>query len=83
MDLLDGLVATGVVLPETRVGAELPVWSLVHGVASLLVDGAFTLSPSERHDAVRHAGHMLLLGLGCSPGDLPAARPVTVDPRQR
>ncbi len=83
VDLLDGLVATGVVLPEARVGAELPVWSVVHGVASLLVDGAFTLSPGERHDALRHAGNMLLRGLGCSPGDLSTSRPVTVDPRQR
>ena len=83
VDVLDGLVATEVVLPEARIGAELPVWSHVHGLASLLVDGALTLSSSERHDALRHAGHVLLRGLGCSPGDLPAARPVTVDPRQR
>ena len=49
------------------IGAELPVWSHVHGLASLLVDGALTLSSSERHDALRHAGHVLLRGLGCSP----------------
>jgi AcrR family transcriptional regulator len=83
VDVLDGLVAIGVVLPEARIGAELPVWSHVHGLASLLVDGALTLSPSERYDALRHAGHVLLRGLGCSPGDLPTARPVTADPRQR
>jgi AcrR family transcriptional regulator len=83
VDVLDGLVATGVVPPETRAGAELPTWSIVQGIASLLVDGALTLSPSERHDALRHAGQVLLRGFGCSPGDLPTARPVTVDPRQR
>ncbi len=83
VDVLDGLVATGVVPPETRAGAELSTWSLVHGLASLLVDGALTLSPRERQDAQRHAGHLLLVGLGCSPGDLPTARPVTVDPWRR
>jgi AcrR family transcriptional regulator len=81
VDVLDALVAAGLARAEARAGAELPMWSLVHGLASLLVDGALTLSPREREDALRHSARMLLLGLGCPPRHLPAARPVAADPR--
>lgn len=35
-DALDGLVASGAVPAARRVGAEIPVWSAVHGLAQLL-----------------------------------------------
>lgn len=82
VDVLDELVAAGVVRAEARAGAELPAWSTVHGLASLLVDGALTLSARERGDALRHAARVLLIGFGCPPRHVPAARPVTVDPHR-
>ena len=81
VDVLDGLVAAGVIRAEARPGAELPTWSIVHGLTSLLVDGVLTLSSREREDALQHAACLLLLGLGCPQAYVPPARPVTTDPR--
>ena len=81
VDVLDGLVTGGVIRAEARPGAELPAWSVVHGLASLLVDGALTLSSREREDALQHAARLLLLGLGCPPAYVPPAQPVMTDPR--
>jgi AcrR family transcriptional regulator len=36
---LDELVATGALPPERRPGAETAAWAMVHGLATLLVDG--------------------------------------------
>jgi len=83
VDVLDGLVSAGAIRAEARAGAELPTWAHVHGLASLLVDGALTLSAREREDALQHAGRVLLLGLGCPPGAVKATRPVNADPRRR
>ena len=83
VDVLDELVAAGLVRAEARAGAELPAWSLVHGIASLLVDGAISLSPRDRDDVVRQSARMLLLALGCPAREAPAARPVILpDPRR-
>ena len=45
---LDALVDDGVLPPERRPGAELRAWSVVHGFASLALDG---LVPASRGDA--------------------------------
>ena len=36
---LDGLVATGLLPPAQRAGAEFMAWSAVHGMAVLMLDG--------------------------------------------
>lgn len=84
VDALDGLAAAGLVRRDARSGAEFMAWSLVHGFASLLVDGAIEIGPREREDAIRQWARILLLGLGCPPRDAPDPRPVRLpDPRQR
>jgi AcrR family transcriptional regulator len=82
IDVLDQLVAAGVVSAEARAGAELPMWSFVHGLASLLVDGSISLVAEERRHALRGGLRVLLAGLGCSAADLPSRPPaIDADPR--
>lgn len=82
VDALDGLVAAGVISAERREGAEIGAWAGVHGLASLLVDGALPLSPRERAGAIAITGRTFLLGLGCDPALLPPAPPAPdADPR--
>jgi AcrR family transcriptional regulator len=53
-ETLDDLVAGGLMPAERRPGAEIGVWSSVHGLAELLVNGPMSsLDPSEREAAVR------------------------------
>lgn len=47
---LDALVVDGILAPGRRAGAELKAWSVVHGFASLALDGA-TIAPSGRERA--------------------------------
>lgn len=44
---LDALVADGVLRPERRAGAELKAWTVVHGFASLSLDG-LAAAPTQR-----------------------------------
>jgi hypothetical protein len=82
VDVLDAMVASGAMTPRARQGAEIAAWSTVHGLASLLADGAIELSARERVEATAQLGRTLLLGFGCPPsiagppGDL-----VDADPR--
>jgi AcrR family transcriptional regulator len=49
---LDDLVETGALPPERRHGAEYFVWSAVHGLAALLIDGPLRgLLPVQAHEA--------------------------------
>jgi AcrR family transcriptional regulator len=81
VDALDGLVAAGAVSAAGRAGAEITVWSAVHGLATLQVDGALTLSPPERAQAMAGTARLLLAGMGC-PGDLlPDGPALDADPR--
>ncbi|MER5425509.1 TetR/AcrR family transcriptional regulator [Streptosporangium roseum] len=49
---LDDLVETGVLPPDRRPGAEYFVWSAVHGLAALLIDGPLRgLLPVQAHEA--------------------------------
>lgn len=81
LDVLDGLVRAGAIPPERRPGAEVVAWSLVHGLAGLLVEGALELPARERAQAVRFSAATVLRGLGCDPALLAGAGPVEVDPR--
>ncbi len=81
MATLDGLVASGAILPGARAGAEIAAWAGVHGLASLLVEGALRLTKAERAQAMRIIARTMLVGLGCEPalaGPVPA--PVDTDP---
>jgi hypothetical protein len=82
VDVLDALVASGAVRAQARQGAEIAAWSMVHGLASLLVDGALELGARERVQAMVLLGRTLLLGLGCRPSIAgPVADPVDGDSR--
>lgn len=70
-DVLDELVATGVIGAQARAGAEIVAWSGVHGLAGLLVEGAIPLPPRGRADAVRLMARTLLVGLGADPALAP------------
>jgi hypothetical protein len=81
-DTLDGLVRAGAIAPAARAGAEIAVWSSVHGLASLLVERSLELGPAERAQAFAVLSRMVVLGLGMSPALLgPAALPPLADPR--
>jgi hypothetical protein len=55
----------------------------VHGLASLLVEGALPLPAKARPDAVRVLTRSLLLGMGCDPRLVPpAGSPIPSDPRR-
>jgi hypothetical protein len=82
IDSLDALVCSGVIAPGARPGAELPAWSMVHGFAALVVEGALKLPPRERATAVGGAVRTLLAGLGADPALLPPMPEFPgVDPR--
>jgi len=81
VDTLDALVRSGAVRPEVREGAEVPAWSAVHGLASLLVEEALALGPAERQVATALVQRMLLAGLGAPA--LPAPPQAKLDPRQK
>jgi len=67
VDALDGLVKAGAIAPAARAGAEIVAWSSVHGLASLLVEGALPLGCEERPQALGLVQRTLLLGLGGAP----------------
>jgi AcrR family transcriptional regulator len=79
VDCLDALVAAGVVGAQARAGAEIAAWAYVHGLASLIVDGALRLSKAERAETMRLGGRTLLAGLGGDP-DVLGPPPVPLDP---
>ncbi|MFI7108288.1 TetR/AcrR family transcriptional regulator [Nonomuraea sp. NPDC050227] len=51
---LDDLVSCGLMSPERRPGAEFLVWSCVHGLAVLLIDGPLRGLPDELADPAVH-----------------------------
>ncbi len=76
---LDELDQVGAMDRARRPGAELIVWSAVHGMAVLRADGAFTVDPADTPDQVAAAGLAaspagdavivagILAALGCPP----------------
>ncbi|HEU5354588.1 MAG TPA: TetR/AcrR family transcriptional regulator [Actinocrinis sp.] len=49
---LDRLVALGILRPERRPNAEIPAWSMVHGLATLLLDGPLRVDDEAAKDAL-------------------------------
>jgi AcrR family transcriptional regulator len=61
---LDALVTDGLLSPERRVGAELKAWTVVHGFASLSLDGlAAAPTPEEQHAALEALLDFTVVGL--------------------
>jgi AcrR family transcriptional regulator len=84
VDSLDALVASGAVRAEARAGAEIAAWSIVHGLASLIVEGSVQLTKAGRGQAIRHTTRMLLAALGCDAALLgPPEAPLDTDPCAR
>jgi len=82
VDALDALVAAGVVSAGRRAGAEITVWSAVHGLATLQADGALPLSAAERAQALAGTARLLLAGMGCPDPLLPGGVPFDADARR-
>lgn len=62
--VLDELVAVGCLPPSRRGGAELQAWSVVHGFASLAVDGTASLqNKRERAQALEALLDVMVAGL--------------------
>jgi len=49
---LDRLVTLGILRPERRPNAEIPAWSMVHGLATLLLDGPLHVEDEAAQDAL-------------------------------
>lgn len=62
--VLDELVRCGVLEQDRRQGAEIPAWAVVHGLATLLVDGPLALlSPPEQQAAAERCADFVLNGI--------------------
>lgn len=84
VDGLDGMVRAGAITPAAREGAEIACWAVVHGLASLLVEGSIELTAAERARTYGVALRTVLLGLGVTPALLaPSAAPPSAEPRGR
>jgi AcrR family transcriptional regulator len=72
---LDALVADGLLATDQRPGAELKVWSVVHGFASLALDGLVAMPTAEdRAAALEGLLDLAVVGL-CGQGARSAATP--------
>jgi AcrR family transcriptional regulator len=72
---LDEVLESGAMPAERRPAAEITVWSAVHGLATLIVDGALPLTARQRTEAYQAMGHSLLLALGYTGAVPPPAPP--------
>jgi len=62
--VLDELVEHGVLDPDRRVGAEIPAWAAVHGLATLLIDGPLAMiTAEERAKAIERNSDFTLNGI--------------------
>lgn len=67
--VLDELVERGVLDPSRRPGAEIAVWSAVHGLATLLLDGPLAaLTDEDRARAIDRISDFALDGITAPPG---------------
>lgn len=63
-DVLDEMVQHGVLDRSRRPDAEIPAWSVVHGLATLLLDGPLALLGAEdRARAIEQTGDFVLNGI--------------------
>ncbi|MDJ1131091.1 TetR/AcrR family transcriptional regulator [Streptomyces iconiensis] len=64
IETLDSLVACGKMAPERRPGAELSAWAMVHGVATLILDGPLAdLGPEQVRHVIERALTDVIEGL--------------------
>ena len=71
---LDALVADGLLATEVRPGAELKAWSVVHGFASLALDGLASMpTAADRARALEALLEFTVVGL-CGEASLDASR---------
>lgn len=62
--VLDEMVATGTLAATARPGAEAPAWAMVHGLASLILEGPYAaLPPDERRAMVAMSLQITVEGL--------------------
>ncbi|GAA1999788.1 TetR/AcrR family transcriptional regulator [Catenulispora subtropica] len=67
-DRLDALLEAGVLTAERRPGLDLALWSVVHGLAVLMVDGPLRAVPrSEQQTRLAQVLDVVLAGLPHSP----------------
>ncbi|WP_437956314.1 TetR/AcrR family transcriptional regulator [Sorangium sp. So ce119] len=64
-EALDRLVSGGVIPPESRIDGEIRAWTVVHGFASLVLDGAFA-TVASRAEVLEGLLDFALRGLGAS-----------------
>jgi AcrR family transcriptional regulator len=61
---IDAMVSAGALDPSRRAGAELKAWSVVHGFASLVVEGGAPMTAAERGASLDALLAFALAGLG-------------------
>lgn len=62
--VLDEMVASGALAAEKRPGAEAPMWALVHGLSSLILEGPYAnLSERERSAMVDQGLRLAISGM--------------------
>lgn len=77
---LDDLVKVGYLAPESRPMAEFAVWSAVHGLAVMLIDGALVdVSEEVRQLAVDRTIQLLSHGLGDGEHAMPVRSHLLLD----
>jgi AcrR family transcriptional regulator len=63
-EVLDQMAAAGALTPERRADAELPMWALVHGLSSLILEGPYGLRPRrEQKKLVQSSLELVISGL--------------------
>jgi AcrR family transcriptional regulator len=63
-EVLDQMEAAGALAPGRREGAEVPMWALVHGLSSLILEGPYRkLSRREQSALVQSALELVISGL--------------------
>lgn len=66
-ELLDEMLASGAMDPDSRPNAEALAWSAVHGLATLILDGPLArLTPEERDETIESTLRGVARGLGAS-----------------
>ncbi len=69
VDVLDSMLAAGLIAPARRPGAEITAWAMVHGLTTLLLDGPIRdLPEADRRRMVDDATATLAAGLAASTG---------------
>jgi hypothetical protein len=73
---LDDLLEAGLVVAETRIGAETLLWAAVHGLVVLLASGAWKDSPEDAFNRMFYLieNALGLRGPGGSGGSVPGDR---------